>query len=128
VPTFVLNRNYTLRSLTGHTITFVKGAETLVPPAVVAEAVGIGAERIDAKQDALVAEEKDLPPPMQDGEKEDKVMEAIKLMVERNVRGDFTGNGIPNVRSLERLVGFEVPNRLRDIVWDKWVESQRVEQ
>ena len=44
MPDFVLNRNYALRSLTGHSINFVKGKPCYVPPAVVKEAVAIGAE------------------------------------------------------------------------------------
>lgn len=124
--TFVLNRNHVIYSLTGHVVSFRRDVETAVPDAVIPEAVAIGAERVDKKQGALVTDESDLPPPMADNVKDAKVMEAIKMMFERNVRGDFGGGGYPSHKVLSGLVGFEVDVRMRDRLWDEF-QKRRAE-
>ena len=44
---YVLNRNFVLRSMTGHSVNFVKNVPTFVPALIEREARGIGAERVD---------------------------------------------------------------------------------
>ena len=46
-PKLVLNRNYVLATTMGHSISFVKGEATHVPPLAFAEAIAIGAQPVD---------------------------------------------------------------------------------
>lgn len=124
MATFVLNRNFMIRSMTGHTVHFERGKETYVPDAMIKEVVAIGAERVDKKQEALVTDESDLPPPMSAEEQDEKILEALDTMFTRNVRGDFTGAGYPVPKIITNLVGFEVDTRTRDRLWTKFQEDR----
>lgn len=128
MPMFTLSRNYTLRSMSGATITFKKDAATFVPPSCVAEAVHVGAVRADGPQEALVEDELAPVKTISAEEKAEKLAEAIKIMLARNQRGDFTGNGSPNAKVLSSMVDFQVDNTMRDTAWQKFLDAQNEEK
>lgn len=114
---FKLNRNYKLISLSGHTVEFVKGEKTFVPNVVVPEVVAIGGERLDDEQDAHLPEEVAAPAELSSEERTAKLYDTFRDMMKRNVRGDFTGQGLPNIKALSKQAGFEVENKERDDAW-----------
>lgn len=122
MPFFSLHRNHILRTTKGHTIEFKKGVPVWVPPMCVPDAVAIGAVS-DEEVDVLGEEAKPvvtIPPE----ERKVKLFEAFDSLLNRNERGDFTASGLPHVKKLEALVGFEVSNRERDTVWQEYSQAK----
>lgn len=121
---FVLNRNYALRSTTGHMLNFEKGVPTTVPPILYKEAIAIGAEPVDGKVDVLGPEEKP-EVPLTPHERAEKMIAAFKRMEERNERGDFNAQGLPNTKVLEKLTGLnEISSQERNEVWQAFREER----
>lgn len=116
MPEFVLNRNYSMRSLYGHIIDFKKGQPTYVPPMCAREAASLGAECVDGKVDVLDAEA-EAEVPMSPDERQESIIAAFKRLEERNGRSDFTGNGSPAVPALEKILGFDVDKKEINPLW-----------
>lgn len=126
MPQFTLHRNHVLRTTKGHSIRFIKGEPVWVPPVVVPDAVAIGAIPVEEGVDVIGEEEKPAAP-LTPEERKQKIIEAVKVMVARKERSDFTASGVPNSKRLQSLVGFEVLNRERDEVWRTYQQSLLVE-
>lgn len=105
---YVLNRNYTLRSLTGHSVAFVKGVPTFVPAMIEREARGLGAECVDGANPDMLDPETPVVAPLTHDERADQIRAAFALLVERNDTKDFTGAGVPSVKAVEKMVDFDV--------------------
>ncbi len=116
MPLFTLHRNHTLRTTKGHTIVFVKGEPVWVPPACIQDAVSIGALPQEKIPDVLGDEPKPITQ-MTTDERDKKLREAFDLLIARNDRGDFTASGLPSIKKLSDITGFDVTNSLRDAVW-----------
>ncbi len=113
---FTLNRNKTVASNTGHTIAFIKDKPVSVPREMWSEVRAIGA----VPQEEIIDEEvKRGAEPADSGQREKMIMEAMKALVLRNKRGDFTANNVPHTKPLALLLGFEVDHRERDVMWKK---------
>jgi alpha-beta hydrolase superfamily lysophospholipase len=121
MPIFKLNRNFTIRSLSGHVVRFNKNEPTHVPDPVIAEAVAIGAERVDAQQDALVDDDTvKAPVALVGSEREAAILKAIEGVVKLARRLDFTGQGIPTVKALNSALGFEIDRKELETMWAKY--------
>lgn len=105
---YVLNRNYTHRSTMGHSVAFVKGVPTFVPSLIEREVVAIGAERVDGDNPDVLDPEKVVAPPMAPDERAAQIRLAFELLTEKNDSKDFTGAGVPTVKAVEKIVGFDV--------------------
>lgn len=116
MPTFTLHRDHLLRTTKGHTIRFLKDQPTYVPPICVADAVSIGAQAANAQDGDIIPEEQ-VEVVLTQQERLAKINEAFTVMVKRQERNDFTGNGLPNAKKLEALVGFDVHSKERDSAW-----------
>ena len=125
MPEFILNRNYTLAGA-GHMINFVKGQPTYVPPGMVKDAIGIGADPVDGPIDVLGPEEVDVAP-LTFAEKEALMNKAFDKMVERNEREDFDAAGRPKHEELAKLVGFSFTKKEREAFWQKYRISKAEE-
>lgn len=123
MPYFTLHRNYTLRTTKGHTINFVKGMETWVPPMCVPDVVAIGAVAKDEAVDVLGEEEKPVVS-ISPEERKAKIHAAFDTMLSRSERTDFTASGLPHAKKLSDLVGFEVANRERDTEWQAYTQAK----
>lgn len=117
MPEYVLNRNYTLRTLTGHSVRFEKGVPTFVPKLIEREAQMIGAERVDGDAPDMLDPEKPEVVPMAPDVRVEQIRTAFELLVERNEPGDFTGAGVPSVKAVERIVGFDVDRKEVGEIW-----------
>lgn len=114
---YVLNRNYTLRSLTGHSVTFVKGVPTFVPAMIEREARGLGAECVDGTNPDMLDPETPVVAPLTHEERADQIRAAFTLLVERNDTKDFTGAGVPSVKAVEKMVDFDVDRNEVITLW-----------
>lgn len=125
MPEYVLNRNYTHRSTLGHIVNFVKGQPVYVPPVLEREVAMFGAEPVDGvKPDVLGDEAPALPVAPAGTERKAQILVAFKQLEARNQRGDFTGQGRPNLAVLKDLLGFEVITRERDEVWEEYMKAK----
>lgn len=105
MPEFVLNRSYVLAGK-GHRIRFEKNTPTWVPPELVREALGIGAESLDGPQDVLGPEE--VPVAALTGtDRQEMFYKAFEDIVGRNASGDFGGDGKPTHAAVAKLVTFD---------------------
>ena len=104
---YVLHRTHTLRTTNG-VISFVKGEPTLVPVAMERDAIAIGCIRADGKDvdtsEPVVAAK----PDVQGLERQDELFAAFSLITESNESKDFTGQGVPTVKAVEKIVSFDV--------------------
>ncbi len=117
MPLFVLHRDYTHRSLLGRSIEFKKGVNTHVPPELVKEAVSIGAVRADGAPVDVLDPEKIAALVPVGTEREDLICAAFDDLIATNTRADFTGNGMPSLKAMQRTLGFEVDRREIDMLW-----------
>ena len=116
MPEYVLNRKYALRSINGHIINFEKGVPVWVPPVVEKEALLIGATPVDGPKDILNPED-EIKPEMPADERKEKILGVFEKLIKRNERGDFSGQGLPNLKVVEKMAGFIVSAKERDALW-----------
>lgn len=121
--TLVLNRNFTLTTTLGHSIQFVKDQPTHVPPAMYRAALEIGAQPV-AGAAPQVEDETPSAPVLDPSERNDKIGEAIELLVDRNEREDFTAAGAPTVSAVSSLVGFKVSGAEVTAAWQLYHEKK----
>lgn len=120
---FVLNRNHTLVSLAGRVISFKAGQPVWVPPEVEKEAMLIGALPTEGTKDILDPEpEEQLE--LSAADRLAAINKAFVVMKGRDARGDFTAQGVPNTKVLEKLTGFEVTSKERDETWQAFKEAE----
>lgn len=110
---FVLNRNYTLVSVLGGAIEFVKGEATHVPPRMHKEAIAIGALPED-EIDEPETKKEEAP---EGADRVALIKAAMEDMVASNVREEFTAAGVPHNKTLSARVGFTVGAKERDEIW-----------
>lgn len=121
MPNYILNRNYTHRSING-VVSFEKDKPSWVVPALEKEIIAIGGVREDGETpDFLEAEKvKELPP---SGEvRKDELYAAFGLLIERNTSNDFTGAGVPTVKAVEKIVSFDTD---RTEITELWAEYKQ---
>lgn len=127
MPYMTMQRNFTVNTLKGHTIGFVKGEPVWVPPTVIEECMTFGALPVEGE--VIPTQEEDGKPAAPQGQvREETIMKAITAMVKANQRNDFGASGRPKVRAIEKAVGFDTDERERDMIWEKYTaaESEKV--
>lgn len=108
---FILQRNHTLVSTMGHSVTFLKGKPTFVPPVLHSDALSIGAMPQDGEAPDVLGEEEKVQVPMDPATRSKAILGAIKVVIARNERADFTAAGAPTAKAVERETGFDVDRR-----------------
>lgn len=121
MPEYVLNRNHTLRSVNG-VVSFVKGEPVWVPPVLEKEALMIGAERVDGDAPSLLDPETPKAPEVSPDERRAQVFIAFDMLIEKNDAKDFTAQGVPTVKAVERIVDFSLE---RGEIVEFWSEHKR---
>ena len=123
---FVLNRNHLMITRAGFTVHFKKGEPTFVPTPVIKDAIAIGATRIDAEQGAEF-DVTPAPPEPTAQEREETLVSCMRSMAEKNIREDFTAQGVPHLKAVEKYTGIVISGRERDALWDTY-RAQEVEK
>jgi hypothetical protein len=115
-----LNRDHVYVSKRGTSIRFAKDTPTFVPPYLVTEVVGLGGTVSETDQSTVDAEMKVVKEAVIAAEGRSPAIEAaIRTMIERNQRGDFTAGGKPNLNVLSKMVGYTVNADELDAPWRK---------
>ena len=112
---FISSRDRTIASLTGHSIEFKKGVPTFVPKEMHAEVLNLGCVPEEELQDST--DDKPAVEPTDPTERQDALLVAIALMVERNSRDDFGANGAPSIKALNDDLGWKPSAEERDTAW-----------
>lgn len=110
---FVLNRNKVISSTLGHSIEFKKGEPTHVPKEMWNDVIAVGA--VPESEIEEVVEKK--APVLTGEERKEVVFAAFTVLVEKNEREAFTGNGAPHIRAVSDITGFAVDAKERDTLW-----------
>lgn len=108
MPHYTLNRTFTYRSTLGHSVAFVKNEPVYVPKQLEREIRAIGGERVDGDNVDVIAAEVVREPVLEGDERIEQIKIAFQLIIERNDSADFTGAGVPSVKAVEKIVGFDV--------------------
>lgn len=108
MPHYTLNRTFTLRTTSGHAIGFVKNEPVYVPKMIEREVRAIGGERVDGDNVDMIDEVIEKTPELDGDERIEQIKIAFQLLIERNDSADFTGAGVPSVKAVEKIVGFDV--------------------
>lgn len=115
-------RTFTLRSLTGHVIPFVKNEPRLVPATVIHEAMEKGA--VPEDETVLeVADEEVIEDP-RGLDREEQVKAALISIRAKNGRDDFTAGGKPKVGVVKDSVGFVVDQREIAKIWQMILDEE----
>lgn len=116
-----MNRALRVPTLAGHVLIFKKGIPQWVPDVVVEDCMKVG---------ATVPEDDDfadfVPPKARrearlkdvlGDERRNGVREAVLEVIDRNDPHSFTAAGLPTLKALSTLAGFEVQGTDRDAIW-----------
>ena len=113
---FVLNRNKTITSILGHAIEFKKGEPTHVPKEMWNDVIAQGAVPEEEIEEAVEKQAPVLTGP----ERKEMIFAAFTVLVEKNEREAFTGNGSPHIRAVADITGFAVDAKERDAMWTEF--------
>lgn len=123
MPYFTLNRDWPLAGF-GHIINFHKDEETWVPPLLVSAAVAIGAQSVDGANPDVLPPAEVVPEMVTLDERETLMFAAFEQILARSDqpehREDFNAQGQPNVKAVEKIVGFDITAKERNDAWLKF--------
>lgn len=116
---FKLHRDYRFISAIGHTIQFLKDTPVYVPPGLHKDVQAFGAVPVDdADVESILGEAVVTAPEVPLEERHRQLLDAFKVLQDRNAREDFTGQGIPAIKVLKTMVDGFVPTK--DEVENLW--------
>lgn len=122
---FTLHRDYRLISALGHSIQFKKDEPVYVPPALHKDVQAIGAVPVEGDVESILGEEKEVKPEVAQEERHRQLLDAFKLLQDRNQRGDFTGQGIPSIKALKTIItDFEPAKAEVENLWHLYLDEQ----
>lgn len=110
------NRNITLNTLKGHTIFFLSGRKQLCPNIVLEDAMAIGIIPVDQKN--LPSEDDSiLPVEITGSARVNQIRDVLEALIRRNGRNDFTASGLPNLKVVNRTLGYDIDLTEMTKVW-----------
>lgn len=129
MPEMVLNRNYTVRSLSGRSVAFQKDKPVFVSPMLVSECAAVGATLADGTAPNILPEEVPaVTMPVDVTDRKTQYAAVFEKLAKRNARMDFGANGIPTVKAVEKLLGWEPHPKDMKQAWAAWREALLIEQ
>lgn len=121
--TVVTLQNRRMATTSGHVIQFKRNTPKEIPRSILPDAMAIGATPVE-QSDLPEQPEPDKVPETSD-ERRDAILEAIGLLHERQERGDFTANGLPQIDKIEELSGVtNLHSQERDALWSEFQQSE----
>lgn len=124
---FVLGRNYVHSSKLGHVIAFEKNVPTYVPPECRKEVAMIGAMPDDGSEVNILGDEPVQKPELTVDERREQLIAAFALLQERNTRTDFTGQGVPAIPALKKIIDFDTDRKEVEPLWREYLEEKGAE-
>lgn len=113
---FIMNRDHTVTSTSGHVIQFKKGQATFVPPSLHRAAIAAGATAHDGEVEFEPKGAKTVEP-ADPAERKEALLMILGAIKERDAREDFTASGQPKTKVVETMAGFEVSSREIGELW-----------
>ncbi len=124
--TVVTMQNRRMATTSGHVIRFKRNEPKEIPRSILPDAMAIGAAPVE--QSDLPEQEQEPQAPVTSDERRDAILEAMGLLYERQERGDFTANGLPQINPLEELSGVtNIHGQERDALWSEFQQSRAEE-
>jgi hypothetical protein len=124
----VMSRNRIVRTLSGHTIQFVKNEPTMVPDLAAKECFAFGAALADGQELPPAAEaalDADLPKVLQDqpkdaADRKKRILAVMKDMIanQESHRMHFAASGRPRARYVTEVLGFDVTTQEIEEHWN----------
>lgn len=128
----VMSRNRIVRTLSGHSIQFVKNQPVDVPDLAVKECFAFGASLAEGAELPSAAEaalDDDLPKVLKDApktpaERKSKILAVMKDMMANQDRHrmNFAASGRPRARYVSDVLGFDVPAQEVEDLWKSLVQ------
>lgn len=112
---FIMSRDRTIATRTGHCIAFKKGEPVYVPPGAWAEVQAAGA--VPEEDIPETPPSKNTPPASPEARAEQLAL-AIQQLLEGGRREDFTGGGLPHAKALAAILGWTPTNDERTAAWN----------
>ena len=114
---FVMHRNRTIVSTSGHAIEFVKGELTHVPPTMYEEVMAAGAVP-EEELDLDPKQELENPEPQDPETRKAALFTVFEKIVLRGKREDFDASGVPHPKALVKELGWDtIHNKERVATW-----------
>ncbi len=113
---FRMSRNFTVSGL-GHSIGFVSGKKTWVPPALHQEAMKFGAVPEDKTEDLGMPKQHEKPVIPVDGDRMESIIKACDYLQTKNSTDDFGANALPKLSAIKDIVDFDLSAKERDEAW-----------
>lgn len=117
---FVANRDITIVSTQGYSLSFKKGEPLHVPRAMHAEVMEKGVlpvDQADAEAVTAAQEPKVLIEPEDAEERKDKIREVVVAMAKRNSPKDFSAGGVPLATAVSLALGWKADPKEVRAVW-----------
>lgn len=119
-------RPRTIRSLSGHIISFERNQTLNIPESLLEEAISIGLVPT-AEVDVALGEDVVPKAPVIGDERDNAIRKAISVMRARKERGDWTGTANPAKEVVSSLVGFKVDQREATKVFKAMKDEERAD-
>ncbi len=117
----VMNRDITIKGLSGHAIHYKKGEPTYTPPELVSDAMAAGAVPAEGE---VVTPAEDQPaesrPVPVGAEREKVIIGVFEEMIKDNNRTDFTAGGVPKDKVVNERLWFKVDRTEIKDLWYKY--------
>lgn len=122
---FILMRNRTFATLSGHSIAFKKGEPTYVPPEAHKEVIGIGAVPEEDIEEPEAPVSKEITDP---AERQKAIFDAFDNIVLRARREDFAASGVPSQKAIEAELGWPLAHQKeRATLWEQYKAEKGAE-
>jgi len=100
----------------GYSFSFKPNEPQTIPPLAVQYCLSAGCHVVEGE---LTQEERKIVEVVRGPERDRQIGDAMKKLVARNGREDFTGSGKPNAVVLSEMLGYQVYAKERDELWEK---------
>lgn len=105
----------------GYTFVFKKNEPQEIPALAVQACLANGCHVVEGE--VLEVEERKIVRILQGPERSEAIAGAMRKLVARNGRDDFTGAGKPNAVVLTEMLAFQVHAKERDVIWQAVTEE-----
>ncbi len=119
----IMQRDFVVKAL-GHSIPFTAGKDQWVPPECHGEAMKFGAVPVDKDEDLKLEPAPERPKVVTGQDREEALFDAVKYLKHTNDGDNFGANGLPKVKAVASIVGFDVSGAERDGAWNKMMKAE----